>query len=100
MATVLLKTDNIKVVAPSGTTLRKIATASGASMEFGCRVGDCATCVAHVESGMELLNPKNEKEERALAMIEGILEEHPEQLRLMCQCTVAADDGEIVIAYR
>ncbi len=100
MATVWLKSDNIKVKAPAGTTLRKVATASGASMEFGCRVGDCATCVAHVESGMELLSPKNEKEERALALLEGILEEHPETLRLMCQCSVIADDGEIVISYR
>jgi ferredoxin len=100
MATVLLKSDNIKVTAPAGTTLRKIATKTGASMEFGCRVGDCATCVAHVESGMEYLTPRNEKEARALAMLDGILEEHPEQLRLLCQCTVASDDGEIVIAYR
>jgi ferredoxin len=99
MATVWLKNDNIKVSVPAGMTFRKIAQKSGASMEFGCRVGDCATCIATVEKGMELLSPKNEKEEFVLSIIEGTMEEH-EKLRLMCQCSVESDDGEIVIAYR
>lgn len=100
MTTVFLKSENIKVSVPAGTTLRKIATKTGASMEFGCRVGDCATCAAHVERGMEYLNPKNEKEEFLLSMFDGMTEENPDALRLMCQCTVEGGDGEIVISYR
>ncbi len=99
MATLWLKDDNIKVSAPVGTTLRKIAAKTGASMVFGCRVGDCITCVAHVQKGMELLSPRNDKEDFALSLLDDVYEQNPEQLRLMCQCTVASDDGEIVIAY-
>jgi ferredoxin len=95
MATVILLDDNIKVKASIGTTLRKIADKTGASMEFGCRVGDCTTCVAHVKSGMDFMNQKNEKEERALAMLDTDITD----LRLMCQCQILSDEGEIVIAY-
>jgi len=95
MATVYLKNDNIKVKVPPGTSLRTIATKTGASMEFGCRVGDCATCVAHVSSGMIYLSEKKQKELDALAMLGGDVSE----LRLMCQCVVRCEDGEIVISY-
>ena len=95
MATVVLKNDNIKVKAPPGTTLRQIATKTGAAMEFGCRVGDCATCVAHVSSGMIYLSEKNEKELNALSMLGGDVSE----LRLMCQCAVRCEEGEVVISY-
>ncbi len=95
MATVVLLDDNLRIKAPSGTTLRRIAEKSGASMEFGCRVGDCTTCVAHVRSGMDYLNQKNAKEERALSLLESDIRD----LRLMCQCTILSDEGEIVISY-
>ncbi len=95
MALVVLEDDNIKVKAPVGTTMRTIALKSGASMEFGCRVGDCATCIGRVTKGVEFLNAKNDKEIKALAMIDA----NSPNLRLMCQCEVISDDGEIVISY-
>lgn len=95
MVTVFLKDDNIKVKAPIGTTLRQIAMKSGAAMEFGCRVGDCGTCIAHVTSGMTMLNTKSEKELKVLEMIGG----NVAQLRLMCQCEILCDEGEIEISY-
>ncbi|HHD72569.1 MAG TPA: (2Fe-2S)-binding protein [Epsilonproteobacteria bacterium] len=95
MATVMLKDDNINVKAPIGTTMRKIAQATGASMEFGCRIGDCATCIATVEKGMEFLNPLTEKEQRTLSLIENA----DETMRLMCQCSVISEEGEIEISY-
>lgn len=95
MATVVLTNDNIKVKAPAGTSLRTIATKTGASMEFGCRVGDCTTCVARIESGMDHLSAKNEKEVKALEMFGSKVDD----LRLMCQCTVNDEEGEIVISY-
>jgi len=95
MVTIFLKNDNIKIKAPAQKSMRQIATASGASMEFGCRVGDCATCIAHVESGIDLLNVKTEKEIKILTM----LEQNSSNLRLMCQASIQADEGEIVISY-
>jgi len=95
MVRVFLKDDNIVVKVPSGKTLRDIANKTGASMEFGCRVGDCLTCIATVTSGMHFLNEKNEKEIRALEIL--CTDSH--NLRLMCQCSVEAEEGEIEISY-
>jgi len=95
MAVVYLKDDNIKVSVSNGKTIRQIAQRVGASMEFGCRVGDCATCVATVKEGMQYLSPKNEKEIKALEMLDG----DTTNLRLMCQCSVQSGEGEIIISY-
>ncbi|WP_345975745.1 2Fe-2S iron-sulfur cluster-binding protein [Sulfurimonas sp. HSL3-7] len=95
MVTVFLKNDNIKVKVPLGTTMRQVALKSGAAMEFGCRVGDCGTCIAHVTSGMDKLNTKSDKELHIL----GILGGNVRELRLMCQCEVRCEEGEIEISY-
>lgn len=95
MVTLFLKEDNIKVHVPNGKSLREVALKSGASMEFGCRVGDCMTCVARVKSGMMYLNEKTEKEIKALEVLGGDISE----LRLMCQCKTICDEGEIEISY-
>lgn len=95
MATVILSNDNIKVKVPSGMTLREVTQKIGASMEFGCRVGDCATCIAYVEEGMQYLNEINQKEIKALDM----LNMDSGKLRLMCQCHVVSEEGEIKISY-
>ena len=95
MPSIYLKDDNIRVTVPSGMDLRKVAMKTGASMEFGCRVGDCGTCIAVVEEGMESLNQVNHKELNILQM----LDKKSDALRLMCQCIVENDEGEIVISY-
>ena len=95
MPSVYLKDDNIKVKVPSGMTLRQVAMKTGASMEFGCRVGNCGTCIAIVEEGMECLSEVNQKESTVFSMLDQKREGH----RLMCQCTVNAQEGEIVISY-
>lgn len=95
MAIVILEDDNIKVNVKAGKTMRQIAFQTGASMEFGCRVGDCATCVAKVVSGMEYLSSLSPKEKNAFKM----LNMDDESLRLMCQCSVESQEGEIVISY-
>ena len=96
MATVVFLDDNIRVKVPVGMTMRAAAEKSGSSMEFGCRVGDCTTCVAHVKEGMLCLSDKTEKELAALKMIS----EDISELRLMCQCRVRCEEGEIVISQR
>lgn len=95
MTSIHLKNDNIKVNVPEGMSLRKVADKSGASMEFGCRVGDCATCIAKVEEGEQLLNEVTEKEKAALKMLGADYAE----CRLMCQCSIESQEGEIVISY-
>lgn len=95
MAIVILEDDNIKVNVSTGKTMRQIAFHTGASMEFGCRVGDCATCVARVVSGMEYLSKRSPKEINAFKM----LNTDDESLRLMCQCSIESQEGEIVISY-
>ena len=95
MASVYLKDDNIKVKVSPGMTLRQVAKKTGASMEFGCRVGDCGTCIATVEQGNECLNGVNQKEIDMFKMLDQPIGDR----RLMCQCTVEAVEGEIVISY-
>lgn len=96
MATVILSNDNIKVKVPIGMTLREVAQKTGASMEFGCRVGDCTICIAYVVEGTQYLNEINQKEIKALEM----LNMDSGKLRLMCQCRVISEEGEIVISYQ
>lgn len=95
MATVYLKDDNIRVKVPHGMNLRQVAMKTGASMEFGCRVGDCGTCIATVEKGKEFLNEVSQKETAIFEM----LDKQPDGQRLMCQCIVESQEGEIVISY-
>lgn len=95
MVTVYLVNDNIRAKVPSGATMRQVATKTGSSMEFGCRVGDCGTCVAHVEKGMDLLSVPNEKERKLIEIIGGDLA----MQRLMCQAKVEGEKGEIIIKY-
>jgi len=95
MVTLFLKDDNIKVKVPNSKSLREVARKSGAAMEFGCRMGDCFTCVAKVVSGGELLTPLTPKELLALEA----MGHHDDTLRLMCQCSIDAQEGEIEISY-
>ncbi|MBN2816519.1 MAG: (2Fe-2S)-binding protein [Campylobacterales bacterium] len=95
MVNLYLKDDNIKVKVSNSKSLREIARKSGASMEFGCRVGDCSTCVAKVVKGNELLSPITQKEIFALEAMGS----SDKDLRLMCQCSINADEGEIEISY-
>jgi len=95
VATVILRNDNIKVKVPVGMSLRQVAQKTGASMEFGCRIGDCATCIATIDEGMEYLSPITQKEINALKMINSL----NKKTRLMCQCSVESSEGEITISY-
>ena len=95
MVSLFLKQDNIKVHVSQGKSLREVARKSGASMEFGCRVGDCSTCIAHVVKGNDLLSEINAKE---LLVLEAVGNTNKD-LRLMCQCNVEAEEGEIEISY-
>lgn len=55
---------------------------------FGCRAGQCGTCIITVEEGMENLEPKNYQEESM-----GLLENQ----RLACQARIRT--GVVVISW-
>ncbi|MDM5270815.1 2Fe-2S iron-sulfur cluster-binding protein [Sulfurovum sp. zt1-1] len=95
MTTVYLKDDNIRVKVPLGMNLREVAMKTGASMEFGCRIGDCGSCNARVDKGIELLNPLTKKEITVFKMFD----QKNNNQRLMCQCIVDSQEGEIIISY-
>ncbi len=95
MAIVILRNDNIKVNVPAGMSLRQVAQKTGASMEFGCRMGECTLCVATVDAGMEYLSALNSQEIKVFEL----LDIKSDSIRLMCQCKVEKDEGEIVISY-
>lgn len=95
MATVILSNDNIKVKVPAGMSIRQVAQKTGATIDFCCRVGDCGACVATVNTGMEHLTAINNKEIKAFELL-GIKSDHS---RLMCQCSVESEEGEIMITY-
>lgn len=95
MASVVFLDDNIRVNAKKGKTIRQITNAVGASLNFGCRVGDCGSCECRVLNGVEYLSPLSIKEKNYFEM----LNVEDSERRLMCQCSVESDDGEIVIKY-
>lgn len=81
---------NLTVNVPSGTRIIEISEKIGAGITYGCREGECGTCLTHVESGIENLSEPSALELRVLK----------ENLaggkdRLACQCQVLG--GEVVV---
>jgi ferredoxin len=86
--------DFLAIQVEPGETLQKAMERMGSSLPFGCRDGECGTCIVDVLEGMECLNPKTEKEDDVLA-------EFPdthEKTRLVCQMNVETE-GLIRLKY-
>jgi ferredoxin len=95
MTTLFIKPDNIKLKVPIGINLRQVAMMTGASMDFECNDGECGKCIATIDQGMELLNKVTSKE----TVLMETLDQESDNLRLMCQCIIDNQEGEIVISY-
>lgn len=95
MATVLFQDDNIRINVRKEKTIRQVASSCGASLNFGCRVGDCGACESTIVSGVEYLSRQSLKEKKYFSLL-GI---DDVSKRLMCQCSIESDDGEITIKY-
>jgi len=54
--------DFLAINVKPGATIQDVVEASGSALPFGCRDGQCGTCVVEIVQGMEFLSPKNEKE--------------------------------------
>ena len=78
-----------------GKTIQDIVEASGSALPFGCRDGECGTCVVMIESGMEFMSPVTDKEK---AVLKTLNESNP-KARLACQMKVVAPNGLVRIKY-
>jgi ferredoxin len=52
-----------------GKTIQDIVEASGSALPFGCRDGECGTCIVTIESGMDFLSEMTEKEKTVMKML-------------------------------
>lgn len=90
MATIFFAADGIRTEVGNGSRLQDAIDSAGASILFGCREGNCATCMIHVDAGMENLNPPTDEEQMTL-----LPSELEEGVRLACQCRVLG--GEVKV---
>lgn len=87
--------DFLAINVKAGKTIQDIVEASGSALPFGCRDGECGTCVVSIESGMEFISPINDKEK---AVLKTLNETNP-KARLACQMKVVEANGMIRIKY-
>jgi len=87
--------DFLAINVKPGKTIQDIVEASGSALPFGCRDGECGTCVVFVESGMEFLSDVTDKEK---VVMKTIGETSP-KARLACQMKIAEPNGLIRLKY-
>lgn len=87
--------DFLAINVKPGKTIQDIVEASGSALPFGCRDGECGTCIVSVESGMEFLSDVTEKEKAVMKM----LNEANPKARLSCQMKITHPNGLVRIKY-
>ena len=85
-AKVTFKDIGITVTVPVGTRVIEISEKVGAGLIYGCREGDCGTCLMKVEEGWNNLSTPSVVEEKILK--ENLAGKHN---RLACQAQVLGD---------
>ena len=89
--------DFLAINVKLGATIQDVVEASGSALPFGCRDGQCGTCVVEIVQGMEFLSPKNEKEFKVLKEVcAGTCSENS---RLACQMKIDKPNGVVRIKY-
>jgi ferredoxin len=89
--------DFLAINVKEGSTIQDIVEASGSALPFGCRDGECGTCVVEVESGVEFLSGKTDKEVKALK--EACVGTCTPNSRLSCQMKVVKPNGLVRLKY-
>ena len=89
-AQVTFEDIGITVTVPAGTRLIEVSEKVGAGITYGCREGECGTCMMRIVSGQEHLAAPSVLEDKVLK--ENLARRHN---RLACQCQVLG--GEIVV---
>ena len=87
--------DFLAINVKPGKTIQDIVEASGSALPFGCRDGECGTCIVSVESGMEFLSEVTEKEKAVMKM----LNESNPKARLSCQMKIVEPNGLVRVKY-
>lgn len=89
--------DFLAINVKEGSTIQDIVEASGSALPFGCRDGECGTCIVEVVQGMEFLSPKTDKEIKVFKEIySGTCTPNS---RLSCQMKIAASNGIVRLKY-
>lgn len=89
--------DFLAINVKEGATIQDIVEASGSALPFGCRDGECGTCVVEVVQGMEFLSEKTEKEFKVLSEI--CAATATPNSRLSCQMKIAKPNGIVRLKY-
>ena len=89
-ANVTFEQLGITVSVPAGTRLIEISEKIGAGITYGCREGECGTCLVKIVSGMEHMSERSVLEDK-------VLQENmaSRDQRLACQAQVLG--GDIVV---
>ncbi len=89
--------DFLAINVKPGSTIQDVVEASGSALPFGCRDGECGTCVVEIEQGMEFLTDKTDKEVKVLKEVcSGTCTPNS---RLACQMKIDKPNGVIRIKY-
>ena len=81
---------DVTVLVPSGTRIIEVSEKVGAGITYGCREGDCGTCMMKITDGWNHLTEPSVLEDKVLR--ENFAGKHN---RLACQAQVL--DGEISV---
>jgi ferredoxin len=65
-ANVTFENTGITVTVPAGTRLIEISEKVGARITYGCREGECGTCITRISSGMEGMSQRSVLEDAVL----------------------------------
>jgi ferredoxin len=83
MPTIIFEHSGTSIEVPAGERLQGAIEQADAGIPFGCREGECATCIIEVLEGAEHLPAVNENEEITL-----MPDEVERGVRLACQLTL------------
>jgi ferredoxin len=84
--------DFLAINVKPGSTIQDVVEASGSALPFGCRDGECGTCVVEVEQGMEFLSEIKVIKEACAGTC-------TDNTRLSCQMKVVKPNGVVRIKY-
>ncbi|OIR13714.1 ferredoxin-1 [mine drainage metagenome] len=77
----------LTVTVPAGTRLIEISEKVGAGITYGCREGECGTCLVCIASGMQNMSERSVLEDRVLQENMAARDQ-----RLACQAQVLGGD--------
>jgi len=77
---------NVTVAVPTGTRIMEVSEQVGAGIVYGCREGECGTCMMHVKKGRKNLSAPSLLEDKVLR--ENMAGSN---FRLACQAQVLGD---------